>query len=82
MIPRRSGAPANGGEAPGANKGVPLNHLHSNPYPNTASPGQPKECEAGNEHFTPGKTTIGNTSRDDGFKTSEQTKKQLGETGE
>jgi phospholipid/cholesterol/gamma-HCH transport system substrate-binding protein len=75
-------APANGGEAPGANRGVPLNHLHSNPYPNTASPGQPKECEAGNEHFTPGKTTIGNTPRDDGFKTSEQTKKQLGETGE
>ena len=27
------------------------NHLHANPYPNTASPGQPKECEAGNEHL-------------------------------
>ena len=27
------------------------NHLHSNPYPNTASPGQPKECEAGNEPY-------------------------------
>jgi virulence factor Mce-like protein len=34
-------APANG----------PLedNHLHTNPYPNTASPGQTRECEAGNE---------------------------------
>ena len=25
------------------------NFLHANPYPNTASPGQPRECEAGNE---------------------------------
>jgi ABC-type transporter Mla subunit MlaD len=77
-------APANGGEAPGANKGIPLNHLHSNPYPNTAAPGQPKECEAGNERYesTVGKTTIGNTPRDDGFATAEQSKKQLGKTGE
>jgi ABC-type transporter Mla subunit MlaD len=53
------------------------NHLHSNPYPNTAAPGQqPKECEAGNEHYTPGVTTIGNTPRNDGTKTSGQTKKQ------
>ena len=36
------------------------NHLHSNPYPNTAAPGQPKECEAGNEQYTRGKTVIGN----------------------
>ena len=71
-------APANGGEAPG-NNGVPLNHLHSNPYPNTASPGQPKECEAGNEHYEAGKTRIGNTPRNDGIKTAEQSKKQLGE---
>ena len=38
-----SSGPANG---PGAE-----NHLHANPYPNTASPGQTKECEAGNERF-------------------------------
>lgn len=25
--------------------------LHANPYPNTAAPGQEKECEAGNEHY-------------------------------
>jgi len=38
------------------------NHLHYNPYPNTAAPGQPKEvCEAGNEKFEPGRTVIGNT---------------------
>ena len=36
------------------------NHLHANPYPNTASPGQPKECEAGNEPYARGKTVIGN----------------------
>jgi len=47
-----SSAPANG---PGED-----NHLHSNPSPNTAAPGQPKECEAGNEPFVKGKTVIGN----------------------
>ncbi|HYI19484.1 MAG TPA: MlaD family protein [Solirubrobacteraceae bacterium] len=36
------------------------NHLHSNPYPNTASPGQPNECEAGNEPYIAGRTVIGN----------------------
>jgi virulence factor Mce-like protein len=34
--------------------------LHSNPYPNTAAPGQPHECEAGNEKYVPGKQVIGN----------------------
>jgi virulence factor Mce-like protein len=38
------------------------NHLHYNPYPNVAGPGQPKECEAGNEVYAVGKTVIGNTS--------------------
>jgi ABC-type transporter Mla subunit MlaD len=47
-------APANGG---GPNK---KNHLHYNPYPNTAAPGQPYECEAGNETYEKGKTVIGN----------------------
>jgi ABC-type transporter Mla subunit MlaD len=75
----QASAPANGGELPGANKGEPLNHLHSNPYPNTASPGQPKECEAGNERYELGVTRIGNTPRNDGTKTAEQSKKQLGE---
>jgi virulence factor Mce-like protein len=36
------------------------NHLHANPYPNTAAPGQPKECEAGNEPYLVGKTITGN----------------------
>ncbi len=37
------------------------NHLHTNPYPNTASPGQPRECEAANEPYARGRTVIGNT---------------------
>src|SRR5262249_23257506 len=46
-----SSAPANGPTTD--------NHLHTNPYPNTASPGQdPKECEAGNETYVAGKTII------------------------
>ena len=36
------------------------NHLHANPYPNTASPGQPRECEAGNEPYLAGRTVTGN----------------------
>jgi virulence factor Mce-like protein len=35
------------------------NHLHYNPYPQTAAPGQNRVCEAGNEKFVPGKTVIG-----------------------
>src|SRR4029078_3117879 len=34
------------------------NSLHTNPYPNTASPGQPKECEAGNETFAVGRPSL------------------------
>ena len=43
-----------------ANGPSPANHLHTNPYPNTASPGQPRECEAGNEPYIAGRTVIGN----------------------
>jgi virulence factor Mce-like protein len=34
-------------------------HLHYNPYPKTAAPGQNKVCEAGNEKYVPGKTIVG-----------------------
>jgi ABC-type transporter Mla subunit MlaD len=47
-----SNAPANGPDT--------ANFLHSNNYPNTAAPGQPKECEAGNEPYIVGKQVIGN----------------------
>jgi phospholipid/cholesterol/gamma-HCH transport system substrate-binding protein len=35
------------------------NHVHYNPYPQTAAPGQGDVCEAGNEKFATGKTVIG-----------------------
>ena len=57
-------APANGPER--------LNHLHYNPYPNTASPGQTRECEAGNERYLPGRTVIGNVPGNQGTGTDGQ----------
>ncbi len=58
-------APANGGSEDvnaTTKQIIPDNYLHYNPYPNVAGPGQPKECEAGNAVYTPGKTVIGTTS--------------------
>jgi virulence factor Mce-like protein len=54
--PNNEGAPA----AAPANGPDRANHLHFNPYPNTAAPGQPNGCEAGNEKYAPGQTVIGN----------------------
>jgi virulence factor Mce-like protein len=59
-----SGAPADGPDQ--------TNHLHSNPYPNTASPGQTRECEAGNEPYLSGQTLIGTVPGDQGTETSGQ----------
>ena len=62
-----------GGPSSGVANGPTVqNHLHTNPYPNTASPGQPKECEAGNEDFVVGKTIIGNVSGNQGTVTQGQ----------
>jgi virulence factor Mce-like protein len=66
-----SSAPANGG-VPGAQD----NYLHSNPYPNTASPGQTKECEAANETYDIGRQTIGNDPGNQGT-THDVTKRNL-----
>jgi hypothetical protein len=63
-------APANGPEK--------INHLHFNPYPNTASPGQPKECEAGNVLYEKGVTRIGNVPGNQGTVTSGQPKQGNG----
>jgi virulence factor Mce-like protein len=68
-----AGAPANG-SAPGAKD----NFLHSNPYPNTAGPGQVKECEAGNETYDVGKLTIGNDPGNNGT-AHDVTKRNLNE---
>ncbi len=59
-----SSAPANGG-------GTDIrNYLHVNPYPNTAAPGQPRECEAGNEPYAIGEQVIGNIPGNQGTVTS------------
>lgn len=68
--PNNEGGPAS---AP-ANGGGPTpqaNYLRSNPYPNTAAPGQPRECEAGNEHRAgfPSGQRIGNVPGNQGTKT-------------
>jgi phospholipid/cholesterol/gamma-HCH transport system substrate-binding protein len=68
--PNNEGGPAS---AP-ANGPTPENHLHVNPYPNTASPGQTKECEAGNEDYLVGKTVIGNVPGNQGTVTQGQVK--------
>ena len=54
--PNNEGGPSS---AP-ANGPTPDNYLHSNPYPNTAAPGEPKECESANEPFLAGRQVIGN----------------------
>jgi virulence factor Mce-like protein len=57
-----SSAPANG---PSIEHGfnstaiIDNNHVHVNPYPNVAGPGQPQVCEAGNESYLEGKAVIG-----------------------
>ena len=59
-----SSAPADGPSEP--------NHLHTNPYPNTAAPGQTQECEAGNERYLVGETVIGNQPGNQGTVTQDQ----------
>jgi virulence factor Mce-like protein len=60
-----SSAPANGPNQD--------NYLHANPYPNTAAPGQTKECEAGNEPYLAGKQVIGNVPGNQGINTQKTT---------
>jgi virulence factor Mce-like protein len=56
-----SSAPANGPNRD--------NYLHSNSYPNTAAPGQTRECEAANEPFLAGRQVIGNVPGNQGTST-------------
>jgi virulence factor Mce-like protein len=46
--------------APANEPGDRKNHVHFNPYPQTAAPGQDNVCEAGNEKFATAQTVIGN----------------------
>lgn len=76
--------PAEGLNSEGAPASAPAdgpqrkNHLHYNPYPNTAAPGQTRECEAGTEPYRTGVTTIGNVSGNQGTTTSGQVEGQGG----
>jgi ABC-type transporter Mla subunit MlaD len=58
-----SAVPANGPSTQKANVSsnaiVDNNHVHLNPYPNVAGPGQAKLCEAANEKYEPGKLVDG-----------------------
>ena len=68
-----SSAPANGPPTvrdPGS--GLPANYLHYNPYPNTAAPGQTRECEAGNEPYPVTSVVLGNPPGNQGTSTNEQ----------
>jgi len=71
----QASAPANG---PGAE-----NHLHYNPFPRTAAPGQGDVCEAGNAKYVSGKTVIGHASALlEGKKTTRELGKTSGEQAE
>jgi phospholipid/cholesterol/gamma-HCH transport system substrate-binding protein len=47
---------------------TPASDLHFDPYPNAGAPGQPYECEAGNEPYLPG-LRLGNVPGNQGTKT-------------
>jgi virulence factor Mce-like protein len=64
-----------GGPSSAPADGPGNNYLHSNPYPNTAAPGQPRECEAGNEPWLAGRKVIGNVPGNQGT-TTEKTRIQ------
>lgn len=63
----QAAAPANG-----QGKSERRNHLHYNPLPNTAAPGQARGCEAGNEKYEPGQTVIGEAPKTFGTTTKEE----------
>ncbi|MGH2923225.1 MAG: MlaD family protein [Solirubrobacterales bacterium] len=63
---------------------LPAPDLHFNPYPNGAAPGQPFECEGGNEPYLHGRR-LGNVPGDQGTATeatSPEETARLSETGE
>ena len=82
--PNAEGNPAAGIANGGGLGPVDKNFLHSNPYPNSAAPGQTRECEPGNlpaEWGTtggwPNQVMIGNIPGDQGFLTEGQSQSQL-----
>ena len=73
IVPTPTGPNAESGPSSRpANGPAQDNHLHANPYPNTAAPGQTHECEAGNEPYAIGRTVVGNVPGNQGTRTSGQ----------
>jgi virulence factor Mce-like protein len=66
--PNNEGLPSSGV----ANGPQVENHTHMTPYPNTAAPGQDRECQAGNERYLRGQTLVGNQAGNQGTKTDGQ----------
>jgi hypothetical protein len=61
IVPTPQGPNNEGGPSSAPADGpTEANHLHANNYPHTFAPGQPRECEAGNERYIRGQTVIGN----------------------
>ena len=58
----------------GTSTGAASGPLHVDPYPNTASPGQPRECSAGNEPYSPSAAVIGNPPGNVGLNTEQTTR--------
>jgi ABC-type transporter Mla subunit MlaD len=58
---------------PQTNPAVGLGPIHVNPYPNTASPGQTRECAAGNEPYSGQGPLIGNPPGNVGLHTEATT---------
>jgi ABC-type transporter Mla subunit MlaD len=52
--------------------------IHTNPYPNTDSPGQPAECAAGNEPYSGKSAVFGNPPGSLGLKTEKTTRPKSG----
>lgn len=73
-----SATPSNGpASAIDTTTNVGSSFLHSNPYPNTASPGQPRECESGNERYADGRQEIGNLPGDQGTLVDKTTRPEV-----
>jgi ABC-type transporter Mla subunit MlaD len=54
----------------------PAPNLHFDPYPNGAAPGQPRECEAGNETYLKG-LQLGNVPGDQGTQTDQTSPEEV-----
>lgn len=73
-----TGPNSEAGQAAAPANGPKGNHLHSNPLPQTAAPGQNHVCEAGNAKFLPGKTVVGHAPELLGTDTRGQVEKTEG----